>query len=71
MNTATESAALASLIAAFCAANPDEGRAIFERAIAAAPTTAKADDTRLLCEYHCNPAFKTALQSHVAGVNGL
>lgn len=57
--------------AAFCAANPTEGRRIFESAIAQSATPAEADDRRLLCEYFCNPEFKRGMHEHVAKLNGL
>ena len=62
---------LPALIAAFARANPEAARAIFERAIASAATLGQADDLRLQCEFHCNPAFRKALETHTASVNGL
>ena len=62
---------LSAHFAAFCAANPAEGRRIFEQAIAKSATPAEADDRRLLCEYFCNPEFKRGLHAHVAQINGV
>ena len=61
----------AALIAAFARANPEAARVIFERAIKAAVTPQQADDLRLQCEYHCNPTFRKALETHTATLNGL
>lgn len=70
MNTATAADLLAHL-ATFCAANPEEGRRIFEHAIEKSATPAEADDRRLLCEYFCNPEFKRDLHARVAQLNGV
>ena len=67
----TAAADLSAHFAAFCAANPEEGRRIFEQAIAKSATPAEADDRRLLCEYFCNPEFKRGMHAHVAQINGL
>ena len=69
--TQTDSTDLSTHFAAFCAANPTEGRRIFEQAIAKSVTPAEADDRRLLCEYFCNPEFKRGMHAHVAALNGL
>ena len=61
---------MSALFIAFCAANPTEGRRIFEQAIAKSATPDEADDRRLLCEYFCNPDFKRDMQAHVATING-
>lgn len=72
-NTASTPATtdLSAHFAAFCAANPTEGRRIFEQAVAKSATPAEADDRRLLCGYFCNPEFKRGLHAHVAQLNGL
>ena len=64
----------AEMIARFAQHNPTEARKIFDLAVEsalAAGDTARADDIRLQCEWHCNPEFRSAMTAEVAHLNGL